>query len=142
MMSKITLSFEIDTIDWHRASIIFERAPLGTRAPDRIRKAFENSQLVCFARDEDTLIGLARALSDHTAWSVIYDLCMLPEYQGQGLGKRMMQAMLKRLDTPNVQLHSVPAMMGFYEKLGFRKMKTAMVLPADPNRLEAGGYIV
>ncbi|WP_250645600.1 GNAT family N-acetyltransferase [Salidesulfovibrio onnuriiensis] len=141
-MPNIELTFDIENIDWEHACTIFERAPLGTRKPDRLQKIFENSQLVCFAWDNGTLVGLARALSDQVAWSVIYDLCMFPEYQGQGLGKRMMRAMIERLDTPNVQLHSVPAMMGFYEKLGFRKMTTAMVLTADPERLERGGYII
>lgn len=141
-MDSIELTFTIDeTMDWKQACTIFERAPLGTRQPEKLRKTFENSQLVCFAWDGDALVGLARALSDHVAWSIIYDLCLLPEYQRQGLGKRIMQAMLGRLTTPNVQLHSVPEMMVFYERLGFRKMRTAMVLPADPEKMNSGGYI-
>ncbi len=141
-MGKIELSFSLDNIDWDEACTIFERAPLGTRTPERLRKTFENSQLTCFAWDGDTMVGIARALSDFTVMSVVYDLCMLPEYQGQGLGKRIMQAMIKRLDTPNVHLHAVPDKVGFYEKLGFRKMLTAMVLSADPDKLKSGGYIL
>lgn len=137
----ITLRFDCSGVDWVQACTIFERAPLGTRKPDRLRTTFENSALVCFAWHGGRTVGLARALSDHVVQSVIYDLCMLPEYQGSGLGTRMMRAMLDRLETPNVQLHSVPGKKGFYERLGFCVMRTAMLLSADPEDMRRKGYI-
>lgn len=100
----ISLTFTADSVDWEDAASIFERAPLGTREPGKLERTFLNSDLVCFAWKRETLVGLARALSDGEAHSVIYDLCMLPEFQGQGLGTRMMEAILERLATPNVVL--------------------------------------
>jgi len=141
MNAGTTLTFETDGIDWVKAAAIFELAPLGTREPDVLRKTFENSDLTCFAWDGETLVGIARALSDHTVHSVIYDLCMLPEYQGQGLGTRMMEAMLERLGTPGVVLWSVPGKESFYARFGFKPMLTAMARFEDPERSAAGGYI-
>jgi GNAT superfamily N-acetyltransferase len=139
--ADVTLAFDTEGIDWEEAASIFERAPLGTREPDILRRTFENSDLTCFAWDGETLVGIARALSDHTVHSVIYDLCMLPEYQGKGLGTRMMEAMLERLGTPGVVLWSVPGKEPFYTRLGFRPMLTAMARFEDPERSAAGGYI-
>ncbi|QJB57009.1 GNAT family N-acetyltransferase [Pseudodesulfovibrio sp. zrk46] len=138
---SIELRFDTDGVDWEEACQIFEKAPLGTRQPDLLEQTFKGSSLVCFAWDGDKLIGLARALSDGTLHSVIYDLCMLPEYQGHHLGKRMMEAMLERLGTANTVLWSVPGKEGFYERFGFKPMLTAMARFEDPERSAAGGYI-
>lgn len=141
MTRDILLRFDMDGVDWAAAAEIFERAPLGTREPDTLRRTFENSDLTCFARDGERLVGIARALSDHTVHSVIYDLCMLPEYQGKRLGTRMMKAMLERLGTPNVVLWAVPGKEPFYARLGFKPMRTAMTLAENPERSAAMGYI-
>ena len=140
-MSDIVLRFTLDGVDWTEAAGIFERAPLGTREPDTLRRTFENSDLTCFAWDGKTLVGIARALSDRTVHSVIYDLCMLPEYQGKRLGTRMMEAMMERLATPSFVLWAVPGKESFYARLGFKPMLTAMAVTEDPEKSAAMGYI-
>ncbi|WFS61839.1 GNAT family N-acetyltransferase [Pseudodesulfovibrio thermohalotolerans] len=142
MSASVSLRFDTDGVDWERAAAIFEEAPLGVREPDVLRRTFENSDLVCFARDGETLVGMGRALSDGTVQSVIYDLCMTPEHQGKGLGTRMMEAMLERLRTPNVVLWSVPGKEPFYARLGFKPMRTAMARFENPERSASQGYII
>nr|WP_272699637.1 GNAT family N-acetyltransferase [Desulfovibrio sp. Fe33] len=138
---NIALRFDTEGVDWTNAAEVFEKAPLGTREPDVLRRTFENSGLTCFAWRGETLVGLGRALSDGVAHSVIYDLCMIPECQGQGLGTRMMEAMLERLNTPNVVLWSVPGKEPFYARFGFNPMRTAMARLENPERSAAQGYI-
>jgi ribosomal protein S18 acetylase RimI-like enzyme len=137
----IELRFDTHNIDWEHAVGIFERAPLGTREPDTLRQCFENSDLVCFAWAENVLIGMGRALSDGVIQSIIYDLCIEPGYQGSGLGKQMMQAMLDRLKTRTTVLWAVPGKEGFYKKLGFYPMTTAMARFDDPVHYVKKGYI-
>lgn len=137
----IELRFDCDGVDWSKAVDIFERAPLGTREPDVCERAFNNSDLVCFAWEDGTLVAMGRALSDGERQSVIYDLCMLPEYQGQRLGSTMMEAMLERLNTSTVILWSVPGKEPFYERFGFKPMLTAMARFDDPETSAANGYI-
>ena len=50
-------------------------------------KPFINSTFVVSAWDGDKLVGCIRVLSDMMFRSVIYDLAVLPEYQGQNIGK-------------------------------------------------------
>lgn len=141
MTQNIELRFTTQGVDWTTAASIFERAPLGTREPHRLEKAFTNSDLVCFAWDGEILIGMARALSDGEYQSVIYDLCILPEYQGIKLGTKMMTGMLDRLESANVTLWAVPGKEPFYARLGFKPMLTAMALMEDPERSALQGYI-
>ncbi|BBD06772.1 GCN5-related N-acetyltransferase [Desulfovibrio ferrophilus] len=136
-----TLKFDCNGVDWNEAAEVFVRAPLGMRIPGRLKKAFEASHTVCFAYHGETLIGLGRAISDGVYQAAIYDLCILPEYQGQGLGNGMMKAILDKLDVEHVILYSVPGKEAFYEKLGFSRMLTAMSCHRDPSKLIAGGYI-
>ena len=138
---NIGLKFDVSGVNWEKATDIFERAQLGTRQPDVCKRTFANSDLVCFAWDGKTLIGMGRALSDGERQSVIYDLCIAPEYQGKKIGNRMMTEMLERLDTPTTILWAVPGKESFYERLGFRPMLTAMARFEDPESSAAKGYI-
>lgn len=138
---SIQLRFDTSGVDWNEAVLVVERAPLGTREPEKLKRAFTNSHTVCFAWDNDTLVGMGRALSDGEYQSVIYDLCILPEHQGQGLGSRMMNELLNHLSTPTIILWSKPGKEAFYSKLGFSPMLTSMARYEDPERAASLGYI-
>tara|TARA_B100000683_G_C12400384_1_gene519480 strand:+ start:359 stop:802 length:444 start_codon:yes stop_codon:yes gene_type:complete len=135
------LTFSTTGVDWQTAASIFEKTELGVREAARLEQAFESSTLVCFAWNGEKLIGMGRALSDGVYQSVIYDLCILPEYQDNGLGRTMMQEILARLKTPSVILWSVPGKEGFYTKLGFHTMRTAMARFEHPEVSAQKGYI-
>ncbi len=130
-------------IDWNEAVVVFERAPLGKRKrdPEKLKMAFESSYAVVYAYDSDTLIGMGRALCDGQYQAAIYDMVLLPEYQAQGIGKEMMKQLCDQLPVENIILYAVPGREGFYEKCGFKKMRTAMAklnpLMSDPE----SGYL-
>jgi GNAT superfamily N-acetyltransferase len=124
----IEYSTDLSRIDWHDAVDVFARAPLGSRPrePEQLKRAFEASYAVILAYDTDRLIGLGRALCDGEYQAALYDIVLLPEYQGQGLGKALMQRLCDQLPVSNIILYAVPGREGFYEKCGFKKMRTAM----------------
>ncbi|CAN6581670.1 unnamed protein product [Malus baccata var. baccata] len=66
------------------------------------------------------LIGMARATSDHAFNATIWDVLVGPSYQGQGLGKalveKIIQALLQR-DIGNISLFADS--QEFYQNLGF-----------------------
>jgi len=136
-----TLSDNIDDIDWDRLALIFELAPLGHRDPAVLREVFKNSGVRCFAWDERELIGAGRALTDGIRFAVIFDVVVLPEYQGRGIGKQIMTFLVERSKASNILLHAVAGKEGFYQKLGFRKMKTAMARFENPESQRERGYI-
>ncbi|WP_256621812.1 GNAT family N-acetyltransferase [Methanolobus chelungpuianus] len=115
-------------VDWNEASLLFARAPLGRqrRDPEQLKRAFEASYAVAVAYDRDMLIGMGRALCDGEYQAAIYDVVVLPEYQGKGVGKEIVGRLCGRLPVENIILYSVPGREGFYMRCGFRKMRTAM----------------
>jgi ribosomal protein S18 acetylase RimI-like enzyme len=137
----IALDDNISAVDWNCLATVVERAPLGKREPHALQSAFTNSTVCCFAWDGPKLIGAGRALSDRTKFAMIFDVVLLPEYQGQGIGKQIMNFLIARTQSQNVFLYAVPGKEGFYRKFGFRKMKTAMALFENPERRELMGYL-
>lgn len=124
--TMIRYETQISGIDWKDAADIFSRAPLGEREPDTLARAFLNSQAYVFAYDDKSLIGLCRALCDGAYQAAIYDVVLLPEYHGKGIGKEMVRLLCNQLPVANIILYAVPSRQGFYRKLGFKKMLTAM----------------
>lgn len=133
---EITLSTNIDRISWLELAVVFERAPLGKkRDPELLETAFRNSLLRVFAFDGSVLVGAGRALSDGVWRAAIYDVAVLPEYQGKGIGSKIIQHLVQTAQVDVITLYSVPGKEKFYEQFGFRKMKTAMII--TPNEAEA-----
>ena len=68
------------------------------------------------------LIGLARATSDHAFNATIWDVLVSPEYQGQGLGKALVEHTARRLlsrDIGTITLFADAAVVSFYKAMGF-----------------------
>lgn len=67
-------------------------------------------------------MGLARATSDGAFNATVWDVLVSPQYQGQGLGKALVEhttrALLAR-DIGNVTLFADASVVGFYKSLGF-----------------------
>ncbi len=137
----ITLKCGIDVMDWQSLTNLFTSVGWTNLEPEKLKRAYENSYLVCFAFDENRLIGTARAISDGEYYSAIYDVVVTPEYQGKGIGKQMMNYLKENLFPLQMLLVSVPGKDEFYKKLQFRKNKTAMTLYQNPDKAEASGFI-
>ena len=77
----MTLTEDTTGVDWVEFCALFRRVGFGERDPDLARRLFAASYAYCFAWDQSTLIGSARALSDGIFSSAIYDVMVDPEYQ-------------------------------------------------------------
>ena len=137
----IRLQFDTDGVKWTETAEVFRRAPLGTREPEKLRRACENSNVVCFAYDGGKLVGMGRALSDGEYQAGLYDLVVLPEYQGRGIGKAIVGAIHERLPSCTTILYSDPGKEAFYEKCGYHRLLTGMIHSSDPEGLRARGFI-
>lgn len=141
-VSNVRIKFGVDHIDWEAVCELIRLAPLGTRDPEKIRAAAANSFAVCTAYVDDRLVGFGRAISDGVAQSAIYDVVVLPESQGRGIGQAIMQALLDKLPSSGaILIYAAPGKEGFYRKFGFGGLKTGMALFPDPERYRSGGYL-
>lgn len=59
--------------------------------PERLKKAIDNSETVFTAWDDGKLVGLINAIDDSELTAYVHYLCVNPEYQGQGIGKNLLQ---------------------------------------------------
>lgn len=113
-------------VDWKTVSETLKTVGMAYYDPDVHKRAFEASHTTVFVYHADQLIGFGRAISDGAYQAAVYDCAVLPEFQGQGIGTKIMNAILSRLAQCNVILYASPGKEGFYQKHGFRKMKTGM----------------
>ena len=138
---NLVIEYNCDQIDWKELTHVVEAAGLTPHTPEMFQKAFENSFAVVFLRDGQRLIGCARALSDAVVQSALYDVALLPEYQGQGLGRTLLEEMLRQLSDGNTILYASPGKETFYERFGFGRLKTGMGKFLDPERVRQKGML-
>lgn len=62
---------------------------LSANYPERLKKALDNSETVFAAWDGNKLAGLVNAIDDSELTAYVHYLCVNPEYQGQGIGRKM-----------------------------------------------------
>ena len=104
--------------------------------------ASKNSSVVCSVFVDGKMIGFGRAISDGQYQSAIYDVVVLPEFQDQGVGKTIMNALLKKLPkTSTILIFAAPGKEHFYRKYGFCNLKTGMGLFSNAEWFRANGYI-
>ncbi len=73
-------------------------------------------------------IGVLRIMQDAPGWFSIWDVAVLPEWQGQRIGQRLMEEALEavRTESPGAWVFLFTYQHGFYEKLGFGKETVSM----------------
>ncbi len=131
---QITYRFSCQDVSTRELEELFAAAGLGGRLGEKIRRAFVQSSLVCFAYDSARLIGASRAITDGEYHGLIHDVAVLPEYQKQGIGRRMMQELLDRLPVWRVMLVADESVQEFYRGLGFDNYADVMA-KLDSTRL-------
>src|SRR5262249_32289474 len=85
-------------------------------------------------------IGACRALTDRISWTLILDLVIEPDEQRRGHGRKLVEFLIERAGARNVMLHSVPGAEGFYQRMSFRRLRTAMARFGDVERATLLGY--
>jgi ribosomal protein S18 acetylase RimI-like enzyme len=125
---QLKISTDCSEVDWQTIADMLKNVGMAHHAPEVHRRAFEASHTAVFVYEDSQLLGFGRAISDGEYQGAIYDVAVLPEAQGKGIGKIIMQTILEKLSNCNLILYATPGMEGFYRKLGFRFMKTGMAL--------------
>lgn len=127
-------------VDWDALSDLYRIAPLGEKSPEDLAMVFGHSMLKCFVYDGDAIVGVGRALADGVDAAYIADVAVHPDYQGRGLGKALIEKLVALASGhKKILLYANPGAEGFYAKLGFHSMNTAMAIWREPQQaLDAG----
>jgi ribosomal protein S18 acetylase RimI-like enzyme len=126
---NLSWCFDHSRTDWEALSQLYKIAPLGDKPAAGLEVVFSNSRYKCFIFDDSVLIGAGRALADGMDCSYICDIAVHPKYQGIGLGRQIVQHLIDQSrGHKKIILYANPGKEGFYSKLGFKKMNTAMAI--------------
>ncbi len=91
---------------------------------DGIQKSLQNSLYWVCLLERDTIIGCGRVIGDRGLCFYIQDIIVLPNYQGQGLGRQIMERVMEYVranahEGGFVGLMAAKGAEHFYLKYGF-----------------------
>jgi len=134
--------YTLENINWIELSDLYKIAPLGNKSPDDLKEVFSNSRYKCFVYESDVIVGVGRALADGVDCSYICDIAVLPNFQGSGIGKSLVTKLVELSEGhTKIILYTVPGKELFYQKLGFKRMTTAMAIFNNQTQAIESGLI-
>ena len=115
----VTIDGSLEGIDWSqaKADLAADHFDNG-RSADALRRSFEQSQHVAFARDDGRVVGMARLLSDGVCNAYLVDVWTASEYRRRGVASEMIRRLLDEVPGQHVGLQT-DDMQAFYASLGF-----------------------
>lgn len=124
-------------VDLEQLKTLFEIAAFWARERDfdDLVVAIANSEPVVTVWDGKNQIGFARATSDGIYRACIWDVVIHPDYQGLGLGRKMVETVLSHPRMSRVERVYLMTthQQKFYERIGFEvNPSTTMVLHNQP----------
>jgi ribosomal protein S18 acetylase RimI-like enzyme len=142
--SRLSLHWSptLEDLDWSELEHLYRVAPLGHKPADVLKTVFTNSRFRWFVREHGQLVAAGRALADGADCSYICDVAVMPSHQGTGLGKAVVEKLVADSQGhKKIILYSVPGKEGFYKKLGFLRLLTAMALFQDREAAIQRGHL-
>ena len=90
--------------------------------PDKLIPALRQSDTLVTARVDEKLVGIGNAISDGHLVVYYPHLLVHPDFQGEGIGTRIMEALMaKYTDFHQQMLTADGQAAGFYRKMGFER---------------------
>ncbi|QTF07427.1 GNAT family N-acetyltransferase [Brenneria izadpanahii] len=113
---------------------LLTKTSLGPRRPlsdsATINGMLENASLLISAWQGDTLVAVARSVTDFHFCCYLSDLAVSEEMQHCGIGKKLIQLTAQQLSPQcKIILLAAPQAVDYYPKLGFTKHDSAWIIP-------------
>jgi len=108
---------------------------LGDQDPALAGAIIRGSHCFVIASHEGCLVGMGRTISDRASDAYIQDLIVHPEHRGRGIGKRMVQELVGRLQSDGLGWIGLVAEAGtwdFYRRIGFADMPGSVLMLKKP----------
>jgi spermidine synthase len=103
----------------------------GDQDPALAGAIIRGSHCFVIASHEGRLVGMGRTISDRASDAYIQDLIVHPEHRGRGIGKRMVQELVGRLQSDGLGWIGLVAEAGtwdFYRRIGFAEMPGSVLM--------------
>ncbi len=105
------------------------------RTIEDLEIAITNSEPVVSVWDGDKMIGCARATSDGIYRATIWDVVIHPDYQGAGLGRKLVETVLSHPQMRRVEKVYLMTthQQSFYKRIGFSENQSTTMVLVDKN---------
>jgi len=130
----------LEGIDWAQAKADLAGDDFDNgRSPEALRRSFEQSQHVAFARDEERVVGMARLLSDGVCNAYLLDVWTFSPYRRQGIASTLVRMLMEQVPGQHIGLQTddaqaVYASLGFGPQPDFMSIVVGRWLDNDANR--------
>ena len=125
-----------ENVDWENVLELFQKVNWKHRVSHEIRTAFSSSTTSLFIYHQGRIIAFGRVIGDGRYYAMLADIIVDPEFQGNGLGKYIVNTLNGKLsDYHFVNLTAAPGADYFYRSLGWKKQKTSFIWPQGPKQL-------
>lgn len=97
--------------------------------PSMVRQIINGSHCFMIATEDEKIVGMGRAISDHASDSYIQDLTVINSYRGKGIGAEILKRLIARLEEDGIKWIGLIAEGNsddFYSHFGFKKMPESM----------------
>ena len=118
----MTIRYDDSTngIDWDEAKADLAADDFDNgRSAAALRRSFESSQHVAFARDGTRVVAMARMLSDGVCNAYVVDVWTHSAYRRQGVASTLMRMLAERVHGQHIGLQTDDA-QDFYRSLGYK----------------------
>ena len=95
---------------------------------EEAKNCIDNAYMVICVRDDEKAIGVVRLLWDGGYVAFLSDVMVDPAYQGQGIGRKLVESVIQRIRDDmkpgykvKLTLNASKGKEPFYEKFGFRQ---------------------
>ena len=131
MEYKINTSITTEQfIELLNASTLGERRPVADQSC--MAQMIKNTNLCVSAWDGDSLVGIARSMTDFAYACYLSDLAVSKPYQRKGIGKQLIHHTQAQLGPKcSLMLLAAPQANAYYEKLGMTNNPRCWVLRRD-----------
>ena len=104
-----------------KVAVGFQEAPI-----PQVEKALTNGLFNVVAVCDEQVVGMGRLVGDGAMYWYLQEICVLPQYQGNGIGKAIVNRLMEYVNENampgtrvTVGLMAAKGKEAFYEKLGF-----------------------
>ena len=130
--SHIQFCVEKSKVDFGQLQRLFTKTAFWAqeRSIDDLEIAIANSNPVVTVWDKERLIGFARANSDGVYRAAIWDVVIDPDYQGLGLGRKLVETVIAHPLLSKVErvYLTTTHQQSFYERIGFKRNDTTTMV--------------
>ena len=124
VMNELTVQY--NTLTAEEFISLWESVWDGAPTFEQVKLGLEHTLFRVSVWDGDKVVAMARMIGDLGLDYYIKDVVVRPEYQGRGIGRRMINELLKFINDNGVpgteifvELCAMPDKIPFYEKFGF-----------------------